>query len=130
MDVLSSLMNYVVTGIKKSKVIKSVKTDFNDAISNDLIALWKKIKPIFIVEDNKLVEKIENNPDDEVAQAGLKYKLSEKLEDTQFKTMVSELIENIKKLETENKPKMVKKNKIANKGDNNTIIQNSHINKK
>jgi hypothetical protein len=127
MDILSLLMGYVLKGIKKSKVTETVTTDFKEALNNDLIELWKKIKPIFIVEDKKLVEKIENNPDDDIAQAGLKYKLYQKLEDTEFKEMVSGIIEKIQKLEKENNSKIVKNNKINNKGSHNIIIQDSKI---
>ena len=127
MDVLSVLMGYVLNGIKKSKVTDTVTTDLKDALNNDLIALWKKIKPIFIVEDKKLVDKIENNPDDEVAQAGLKYRLSEKLEDSEFKSMVNDLIEKIQKLENENKPKVLKKNKVTVKGNHNITITDSNV---
>jgi hypothetical protein len=127
MDSLSILMGYILNGIRKSKVTEAVTTDFKDALNNDLIALWKKIKPIFIVEDKRLVDKIEKNPDDEVAQAGLKYKLAEKLEETEFHSMVTEMVDKIKKLEAEGKPKVVKNNKIDNKGSNNIIIQDSKI---
>lgn len=127
MDFLSVLMGYVLNGIKKSKVTETVTSDFKDAINNDLVLLWNKIKPIFIVEDKKLVDKIENNPEDEVAQAGLKYKLSEKLEDSQFKEMVSELIEKIQKLESENKSKVMKENKVTVKGSHNITITDSTV---
>ena len=127
MDTLSLLMGYVLNGIKKSKVTDTVTSDFKDALNNDLISLWKKIKPVFIVDDKKLVEKIEKNPDDELAQADLKYKLSEKLEDTQFKMMIDELIEKIQKLENDTKPKEKKNNNVAIKGSHNITITDSNV---
>ncbi len=128
MDLLSVLTGYVLTGIKKSKAVETVTNDFSDAISSDLIDLWKKIKPIFIVEDAKLVEKIEKDPNDAVAQGGITYKLSQKLDqDEAFKKMVLDIVTEIQKKEEENKPKGGIHNTVHNTGNQNIIVQGSNI---
>jgi nucleoside phosphorylase len=56
--------------------LKEIGNDFADAANNDIRAIWKKVKPLFIEE----VEELAKSPDDPDAQAGVRNKLKKAVE--------------------------------------------------
>ncbi|MBK8656757.1 MAG: hypothetical protein IPN20_23235 [Haliscomenobacter sp.] len=86
---------------RKNKGIETIASDFNEAIGNEILLFWKKVKPIFIKEDKELIEKIEENPNDETLQGGLKYQISKKLSDDVFKKDLENFLKSLEKVQGE-----------------------------
>ena len=83
-----SLTTKFITDIfSKNETAKEFKTDFIDAIIT-----W--IKPIFLKEDKKLVEQLEENAQAKKTQQRLKLNLEELLENIEFKTKLKQFIVN------------------------------------
>jgi hypothetical protein len=103
MKLLAKVFDFLLKGIKNNKTLSSINNEFSEAFNNELSLLWKKLKPIFIIEEPDLVKKIEDNPDDEAAQAGLKYHLSKLLEKKEFIETIKPHLDILNQKEKEQK---------------------------
>ena len=57
-ELIKTSIPFVYSGIVGSKAGKKVINDFSEAIQTDCIAFWEKVKPLFIVEDDSIEEKV------------------------------------------------------------------------
>jgi len=87
MEEILSLANKVigiVTPFLKNKVFQKIGTDFSEAATNEGLLLWEKIKPIFIEEEEKKVmQQVEQQPNDIASVEALKFFLIQKLQQQQ-----------------------------------------------
>lgn len=65
-----------VYGLLFPDALKEIGTDFANATNNDIRALWRKVKPLFIKE----VEKLAKDPEDVDRQGAVRMKLADELE--------------------------------------------------
>jgi len=119
----------IVLPFLKSKIekvnIKTLPEDVNSALSDT----WKWVKRFFITseKDEKLIQKLEENPSDVKLQGAVENKISEKLEE---KPEYYKELENILKNIELKFPSITKTNTINNQGNDNQIFQdinNSNI---
>lgn len=72
---------------------KEIGSDFANAANNDVRAIWKKVKPLFIDE----IKELEKDPEDSDAQAAVRAKLKRVVEaDAGLKGELEGLLEKIK----------------------------------
>lgn len=77
---ISAELTSLLSAALKSRLINTIKGDFTEAITNEGLLLWKKIKPLFIEEDAKAVaENFEKAPDTADAQTAFRHFLTEAL---------------------------------------------------
>jgi len=124
MDTLTPLLNYLQNGIKLSKV-EDRTSDIENPKNELIIALWEKVKSNISEKNKKLIEKIENNPDDETTKKGLEYELSESLENGDFRSLITEMLKSIQQLESTDKQNRREKIVTKNTGDGNITVVGS-----
>lgn len=74
--------------------LNEIKKDFADATNNEIRAIWKKVKPLFIEE----VEELAKDPEDADAQADVRNRLKKELEaETGLQSELVQLLEQVKK---------------------------------
>jgi len=101
-NIISQVGDLLFGFFKKNKGVQEIKSDFNEAITNEILIFWQKVRPAFIKEDETLVKQIEEDPANETLQGGMKYQLSKKMEDEEFAQEVSKLLSKINEIkETE-----------------------------
>jgi len=106
--VIAAAAGYVVSAIKGSKG----STQAADEVST---GIWNWIRPIFIEEDKKLVEKLEENP--EKFKGALELKIEDEAEKNE--EFAKELVERVKKAGEQGG----KSNVINVTGDGNRVYQ-------
>lgn len=126
MNLLSKTFTYIISALTQNKVMTKVKGEFSEALNNELLALWNKVKPIFIKEDPLLVDNIEKDPENEIAQGGLKYQLSKHINDQDFISLIAPQLERIES-ELKKEKKEIKINKVNVSGTENITIVDSTI---
>ncbi len=91
----------VVTPILKNKVFQQIGNDFSEALTNEGLALWQKIKPVFIQEDEKkALLQLEEKPADSQAQEEFQFFLVNKLrQEPSLKQEIETLLANSKALQ-------------------------------
>lgn len=94
----TKVTGYLFDFFRANKGIKTILSDFNEAIGNEISLFWKKVKPVFIVEDKDLTEKIESDPENQVLQGGLAYQISKKMSNSSFSDDVKKLLEKIEEI--------------------------------
>ncbi len=94
-NVISQLSDFLFGFFKKNKGIQKIKSDFSEAVTNEILIFWQNVRPIFIQEDETLVKQIEEDPENETLQGGMKYQLSKKIENESFAEEVSKLLSKI-----------------------------------
>lgn len=101
--------------------LKEIGSDFADAGNNEIRALWKKVKPLFIEE----VEALAKDPNEPDAQADVRNRLKKELVGKDG--LQRELAELLAESQKQGMPKFVKKNKVAVKGSHNITITDSNV---
>lgn len=77
---LSIKVTDLLSAALQSRLLKTIKDDFAEAITNEGLLLWKKVKPLFIEEDAKIVvENFEKNPNAVDVRAEFQHILTEAL---------------------------------------------------
>jgi hypothetical protein len=106
----------------KNKVVGKIIEDFSEATQNDLIALWEKMKPIFIEQIGDDTAIFENNPENLEAKGAIASELRKIIKkDTELQTELLNIL-------TKNIPSVKKvSNNISNSGNNNVFVQGSEI---
>ena len=94
----TKVSDYLFDFFRSNKGIKTILSDFNEAIGNEISFFWEKVKPIFIYEDKELTEKIEDEPENLTLQGGLTYQISKKMSDIAFNKEVTTLLEKIEEI--------------------------------
>lgn len=77
---ISTKATKLLSAALQNKVLTTIKGDFAEAITNEGLLLWKKIKPLFIEEEAKVVvENFEKTPEVADAQTAFQHFLIEAL---------------------------------------------------
>lgn len=89
----------------KTKAGKIIKDDFSDAINNEVIAFWKKVRPIFIKDEEgeELAQKLESGTIIENEKDFLQYKLDFKAKNNEeLSNEIKTFIDHIENKQTDN----------------------------
>lgn len=113
-SMVSKLFGFILPFLK-SKSSKKIGGEISDAFNNEAIAIWDKIKFIFIKEDKEILEDLEKNPEDLDIQGAFKYKLKKLI--TENAELKSELEKLISKKEIKPKDISVENSKNVNIGN-------------
>jgi len=79
LSLISKIAGFIFPFLK-GKAAKTIGSEISEAFNNEGLALWEKIKPIFIKEDKDFVTDLEKQPDDRDIQGMFNYKLKKLLE--------------------------------------------------
>ncbi|OQY05248.1 MAG: hypothetical protein B6I20_01610 [Bacteroidetes bacterium 4572_117] len=119
-EVAKQAINLFVPALAKSKARKHIKNDFSEAINNEILDVWGKIRPIFIEEIEDETIKFENITEDTDANEAIQYELRKLLKKNDgVQKTVNELIKKTKKIN----PGITKENTVTVTGNDNTIFQ-------
>jgi hypothetical protein len=114
---VASVVGYLTKTLKDNKSIKSFFDDFTEATVN-----W--LKPIFIKEDGseeKIIQKLMENPDSEVKQNAIKAAIASEIEDNP--TAEKWLKEMAAIIATKTGNTTSQTNTMTVTGDGNTVVQ-------
>jgi len=122
MELLPKAYEYLLSGLSKSKSAANAKKEIGSAIDNEIGLLWKKVRPILIKEDPKLINQLEQKDLDDTITGGFKYLLSRKLEEDEFASMIETDLKKLIALEKADSSKRKIVNTSVVGKDNVTIV--------
>ncbi len=110
------------TMLFKNKVAGKIIEDFSEATQNELIALWEKMKPIFIEQVGDDTTTFEKDPENKEVKEAIASELRKIMKkDAELNTELSNIL-------TKNTPLSKRiSNNISNNGNDNVFVQGGEI---
>ena len=104
----------------KSKAGEKIGSEISEAVNNEAIALWEKVRPWFIKDDPDLVAAFEEKPEESAPKGALEWKVNGLLEDDE--TFRSAVIESMKAIEKAKEASLGEGDRIKIVGDHNIVL--------
>ncbi|MFZ2898649.1 MAG: hypothetical protein WA004_08510 [Saprospiraceae bacterium] len=119
----SDLVKWFTVALK-SKAGEKIGSEISEAVNNEAMALWGKVRPWFIKDDPKLVSAFEQKPEEPAPKGTLEWKVNGLLEDDE--TFRNTVIESMKAIEKAKEASQNQGDRIQITGDHNIVVKDIH----
>lgn len=110
--------------VLKGEAAKKIGKEVKEAVNNEAIILWNKVKSVFIekIQDPEIIKMLEANPSDAETHGVIKHELKKELQSNE--SLKNELIELVKKAEAA-QPMHAQTGSVHVEGDYNDVVLNN-----
>jgi hypothetical protein len=121
-DLAKSALTFFIP-VLKSKAVQKMSADFSEAINNEILILWNKVKPLLIEEIADETNSFEESPEDKELQADIYAELKKMIKKDEL--LQNEIVALSQKVAQEN-PAFSKQNILNFTGDFNIGVIDSN----